>query len=246
MKHKPSPEALFQLEELLEQGSFGETTSLCNKLLSIYPENPDLLFIKAIALQHSNKIEESIRIFTLICDQYPHFLDVWPQLAYAYFEFLEYDIAQEKIQMALQKNPSDAYSWWLYALIREHKGNLFGAQRAYQTAQELEPELYPSLPTLTEERIIEYVEAASLLLPSKNQSQLHCLLWSVVEIPMKHQLQQLRKTPLEPLFYVDRLHAHLYIFRQNIRRYLILSEHIPSRMAQELVLSLPSLPQMEA
>ena len=110
----------------------------------------------------------------------------------------------------------------------------------------LDPESYPTLPLLTDERILEYLEATILLLPVSLQSQLHCLLWNIVDSPTYRQLHILKRTPLEPLFYIDKLTAQLYIFRQNLRRYAMIQEHIPSRMAQELKTFLHSQKIMDA
>ena len=246
MKQNLSSETLCELEAMLEKGAFLETTQLCDQLLVHFPDHPELLFIKAIALQHSNLIDESIVILKEIQERSPEFLDAGSQLAYAYFENVQFSLAHTTICGILKQTPFDAYCWWLYGLIREHQGNLFGAERAYQAAQELDPESYPILPELSDKRVMEFMSAAAHMLSSTQQSALHCLVWNIVETPTEHQLALLALTPLEPLFYVDRLQAQLFLFRQNLRRYMLLNEHIPSRMAAELHSYLVDSTQLEA
>ena len=246
MKHPLSSETLCELESMLEKGAFIETRQLCDRLLVHFPDHPEILFIKAIALQHSNLIDESIVILKNIQEHSPDFLDACSQLAYAYFENVQFALAHETICSILKKTPFDAYCWWLYGLIREHQGLLFGAERAYQAAQELDPESYPILPQLSTERAMECINAAALMLSNNQQAALHCLVWNIVETPTEQQLALLSLTPLEPLFYIDRLQAQLFLFRQNLRRYMLLNEHIPSRMAAELNSYLIDSTQLEA
>ena len=242
-----APEATLQeLESLLEEGSFLETTQLCAQLLIRFPDDPEIMFIKGLAHQNINEFDMALELYSHISIHHPTYSDVWPQIAFAYFDKLDYPQALHCIQEALKKDHSNSYSWWLYGLIREHLCYIYGAQRAYVIAKELDPDTYPIPPEIDDDRLQEYLEACSKLLPPSLSVALLSLIWNFVDVPDKLHLNILGKTPLLPLLYVDNLQSQLYIYRKNVGRYTMLNEHIPSCMAQELISQLTPVKHNDA
>ena len=208
--------ALVYIEDLLDEEKVAQACQLCIQLLDQFPNDSDLLFVYAIALQLNNQQKKAISILKRLTLMIPESCETWNHLSLLLFEERNFFNAQEALDRALALESQNAFSWWLYSILRLFRGESTKAKRSYLYAQWLEPEIYTPHRSIKKEELVNTLkQSIALLSPQKNQ---YCtsLIWNVCEIPTNLQLEQLQLSPLQPLVHIERSQATLHIFRYNI------------------------------
>lgn len=212
----PLLRALNYIEDLLDQGDSDSACLLCTQLLESYSDDADLLFVYAIALQMNHKRLESIEILEKLTELTPSSDEVWNHLAMLYFEERQVHASEKALQIAMEIDPQNAFSWWLWSLLRNFLGDSKGASRAYLYAQWLEPETYPSKIIREEETLKKIVGKAISELSEIEQGYCNALFWTVSPSPDHAHLEQLNASPIQPLIHLESSTATLHIFQNNI------------------------------
>lgn len=212
----PLLRALNYIEDLLDQGESNSACVLCSQLLESYPNDADLLFVYAIALQMSHRRLEAIEILEQLTQITPSSDEVWNHLAMLYFEERQIQASEEALQEAMEIDPQNAFSWWLLSLMRNFSRDTKGASRAYLYAQWLEPETYPTKIIREEETLKKIIAKAIAELSETEQLYCNALFWNVSPAPEHAHLEQLNASPIQPLIHLESSIATLHLFQHNI------------------------------
>ena len=207
---------LIYIEEKLDLGELEEAESLCQQVIELYPENPELLFVYAITLQLLEKRVQALSIFEQLIHNDFTSAEVWNHYAFILFEEQLFSQAQKVLQNALKQEPQNAFSWWILCLLRTYSGNFLAAKRAYLYAQWLDPKMYPKLNLLSESQTENLLRQSISMLPQEQQYYWNSVIWNIADIPDPQHLQYQNLSPLKPLLFFESSTATLHVYRYNI------------------------------
>ena len=233
-KSDPLLHALNYIEDLLDQGEVDTACSLCTQLLETYPEDADLLFVYAIALQMKQERKKAIEILEKLTRMTPNSEEVWNHLAMLFFEERDRKKAEKALGISMNIEPQNAFSWWLLSILRNSSGDRQGANRAYLYAQWLEPETYPAKIQRDEETLIKIFSKAITDLSDAEQHYCNALFWNVSSSPQHAHLEQLKVSPLQPIIHLESSTATLHIFQDNIALLQVNEETLIELFTDEL------------
>jgi tetratricopeptide (TPR) repeat protein len=208
--------ALVYIEDLLDEGKIETASQLCVQLLDQFPNDSDLLFVYAITLQLNNERPLAIQILKRLTHMIPNSCETWNHLSLLLFEEREFTSARSVLDSALDLEPQNAFSWWMYSVLRLFCGDPSGGKRAYLYAQWLEPDTYFSPIPLEEETLLNLLKKAILLLSPPEQQYCTALIWNIRKTPTTSHLEQLQISPLLPLIHIEISKATLHLFQYNI------------------------------
>lgn len=120
--------------QLLRIQKTADAITRADKYLATAPRDPQMRFLKAVALSESGKPAEAIALFTQLTQEYPELPEPYNNLAVLYASQNQLDKARIALEMAVRNNPS-------YATAHENLGDIYVrlANQAYTKALQLDP-----------------------------------------------------------------------------------------------------------
>ena len=118
---------------LLRSGKAAEAVAKADSLLTAKPRDPQIRFLKGIALSEQGKTSEAIAVFTKLTEDYPELPEPYNNLAVLFAGSAQYDKARAALEMAIRTNPS-------YATAHENLGDVYAklASQSYDKALQLD------------------------------------------------------------------------------------------------------------
>jgi tetratricopeptide (TPR) repeat protein len=118
---------------LLRSGKQAEALAKADQYLAGKPRDPQMRFLKGVALTESGRTGDAISTFTKLTEDYPELPEPYNNLAVLYAGQSQFDKARAALEMAIRTNPS-------YATAHENLGDVYAklASQAYSKALQLD------------------------------------------------------------------------------------------------------------
>ena len=143
----PSPEldtALPELQSLIEQSRFDDALSTADRLLPLFPGHRDLLYLRAVALRHVNRVPEALATLESLEDGYPGYPRLFQERGHCHVFLKQAPQAIEAFERAVGLNPALPASWRvlasLYRMVGRHQESENAARHVDKLAS-LAPEV---------------------------------------------------------------------------------------------------------
>jgi len=233
-------------EEALDRGDPESALDLCQEVLDQDDGHPGALFLTAEAHRDLRELPAAEARYRDAIKVAPHHSSSWSGLANVLFDQLRFEESRSASLRAIRIDDANPEAFHLRGLLRERRGDFFGAARDFRRATLLDPGAYP-LPVPLDDGTVEAVveEAVRAMHPSiRDYLQQVAILLD--EVPDDELLRQWDPPapPGEILGYfsgtslADRstgnpwtnLPSAIVLFRRNLQR--IAADH--DRMIEEL------------
>lgn len=121
------------VNQLLRAGKHQEAIAKADQYLAGKPKDPQMRFIKGVALTEAGRTNEAIGAFQKLTEDYPELPEPYNNLAVLYAGQAQFDKARAALEMAIRTNPS-------YATAHENLGDVYAklASQAYSRALQLD------------------------------------------------------------------------------------------------------------
>lgn len=121
------------ITQLLRAGKPAEALTKADQRLGAKPRDPQLRFLRGVALTDSGNPTEAIATFTKLTEDHPELPEPYNNLAVLYAGQNQFDKARAALEMAIRTNPS-------YATAHENLGDVYARQAsmAYNKALQLD------------------------------------------------------------------------------------------------------------
>lgn len=121
------------IQKLLRAGKPADALARTDQLLSAKPRDPQLRFLRGVALTQAGKQDQAIAVFTKLTQDYPELPEPYNNLAVLYAGQNQFDKARSALEMAIRTNPS-------YATAHENLGDVYArlASTAYNKALQVD------------------------------------------------------------------------------------------------------------
>lgn len=121
------------IQKLLRSGKPADALARTDQLLVAKPRDPQLRFLRGVALTQAGKQEQAIAVFTKLTQDYPELPEPYNNLAVLFAGQNQFDKARSALEMAIRTNPS-------YATAHENLGDVYArlASSAYNKALQLD------------------------------------------------------------------------------------------------------------
>jgi len=118
---------------LYKEGKRAEALDRLNSFLAQHPKDARARFLTGVILTEQNKIQDAIKVFTELTQDYPELPEPYNNLAVLYAGLGDYDKARKSLEMAIRTHPS-------YAVAHENLGDIYAtlASQAYDKALQLD------------------------------------------------------------------------------------------------------------
>jgi tetratricopeptide (TPR) repeat protein len=118
---------------LYKEGKRAEALDRVNAYLAQHPKDARARFLSGVILTEQNKIQDAIKVFTELTQDYPELPEPYNNLAVLYAGLGDYDKARKALEMAIRTHPS-------YAVAHENLGDIYAtlASQAYDKALQLD------------------------------------------------------------------------------------------------------------
>ncbi|WP_313075104.1 tetratricopeptide repeat protein [Melaminivora sp.] len=122
------------VQQLLRAGQAGAALPLLDERIAAHPGDPQLRFLRAVALADTNRQDEAIEALVQLTQTYPELPEPYNNLAVLYAGRNQIDKAREALEMAVRARPD-------YAVAHENLGDIYSrlALASYARAGELAP-----------------------------------------------------------------------------------------------------------
>jgi ketosteroid isomerase-like protein len=122
-----------EVARLLRVGQAAEAVTKADQYLSTRPRDPQMRFLKGVALTEQGKAQDAITLFTRLTEDFPELPEPYNNLAVLYAGQNQFDRARAALEMAIRTNPS-------YATAHENLGDIYArlASQAYSRALQLD------------------------------------------------------------------------------------------------------------
>lgn len=174
---------LDEAEDALDDGDPEGALEVCERILRVVPDHPGALFVAADAERSRGDADRALERYRRVTVTVPEHSPAWSGLASILFDLLRFEESRTALLRALRADPDNAEAHFVRALLRERRGDLGGADRAYLRAARTDPEGYP-LPVRLEDATIEAIvdEARGAMHPTV-QTWLEAVTFLVDEVP---------------------------------------------------------------
>jgi tetratricopeptide (TPR) repeat protein len=127
-------DAYAPVEQLLNTGQPGQALQKADDYIAAHPNDPQMRFIRARALQAAGRMDEAEAALTQLTSDSPELAEPWNNLAVLYAARGQLDEARSALQSALRVDPN-------YATALENLGDIDIrlAMRHYQQARTADP-----------------------------------------------------------------------------------------------------------
>jgi Flp pilus assembly protein TadD len=118
---------------LLRTGKNAEAVIKADQYLAAKPKDPQMRFLKGVALTESGRRAEAVELFQKLTEDYPELPEPYNNLAVLHAGEGEFDKARSLLEMAIRANPA-------YATAHENLGDVYAqlASQSYARAQRLD------------------------------------------------------------------------------------------------------------
>jgi len=118
---------------LYKEGKRAEALDRLNAYLAQHPKDARARFLSGVILTEQNKIQDAIKVFTELTQDYPELPEPYNNLAVLYAGLGDYDKARKALELAIRTHPS-------YAVAHENLGDIYAtlASQAYDKALQLD------------------------------------------------------------------------------------------------------------
>ncbi|NWG86333.1 MAG: tetratricopeptide repeat protein [Hydrogenophilaceae bacterium] len=125
--------SLQDANQLFKQGRYPAALDQVNAYLAAHPKEAQARFLKGLVLTELNRIQDAIRVFTDLTEDYPELPEPYNNLAVLYAAQGQYDKARNSLEMAIRTHPS-------YATAHENLGDIYAkmASQSYDKALQLD------------------------------------------------------------------------------------------------------------
>jgi len=113
------------VSQLLKTGKAPQALKKADEYLAKNSRDPQMRFLRAIALTNDNKTEDAITAFRQLTEEYPELPEPYNNLAVIYARQGDLDRARAALEAAVRNNPN-------YAVAHENLGDIY-ARLAYQS-----------------------------------------------------------------------------------------------------------------
>lgn len=121
------------VNQLMRQGKHAEALAKADQYLAGKPRDPQMRFLKGVALSVAGRTADAISTFTKLTEDFPELPEPYNNLAVLYAGQGQFDKARAALEMAIRTNPS-------YATAHENLGDVYAklASQAYSKALQLD------------------------------------------------------------------------------------------------------------
>jgi tetratricopeptide (TPR) repeat protein len=148
----PVPDSeLRELQQLVEQRRFDDALAACDRLLEVSPGHRDLLYMRAVALRHLQRVPDALATLELLEDTHPAYPRLFQERGHCHVFLKQAPEAIQAFSRAVELNPALPASWRLLASLYQMVGRTQESRNAAQHVAKL-----ATLPT-------EVVTARSML-----------------------------------------------------------------------------------
>ena len=121
------------ISRLLQLGKPAEAIVKLDQRLAATPRDPQLRFLRAVALADSGKLAEAIDAFVQLTEDYPELPEPYNNLAVLYASQNQLEKARAALETAIRTKPD-------YATAHENLGDIYAklASQSYLRAQQLD------------------------------------------------------------------------------------------------------------
>jgi len=122
-----------QIQDLVRQGRYENALQAAERDLAVAPKDPELRFLKGLALTELGRRGEAVEVFQGLTSDYPELPEPYNNLAVIYAQQKDYDKARAALEMAIRTHPA-------YATAHENLGDIYSqlASQAYKKALQLD------------------------------------------------------------------------------------------------------------
>lgn len=125
---EPTPPLLAEAQRSLSRSKFDQALEQVNRYLSSAPKDVQGLFVKAVALSQTGKVEEAMALYGQINEDAPEMPEPYNNLAVLQAQRGQYDQARQTLEMAIRANPS-------YTVAIENLGDIYAKMALEQYLQ---------------------------------------------------------------------------------------------------------------
>ncbi|MDH4167417.1 MAG: sulfotransferase [Gammaproteobacteria bacterium] len=134
----PSLEAdLRELQTLIEQRSFADALASCDRLLEQFPGHRDLLYMRAVALRHLQRVPEALATLEILEDTHPTYPRLFQERGHCHVFLKQAPEAIRAFSRAVELNPALPASWRLLASLYQMVGRTQESANAAQHVAKL-------------------------------------------------------------------------------------------------------------
>jgi Flp pilus assembly protein TadD len=121
------------VNQLLRSGKLAEALAKADQYLAGKPKDPQMRFLKGVALTEAGRTADAIGVFQKLTEDYPELPEPYNNLAVLYAGQAQFDKARAALEMAIRTNPS-------YATAHENLGDVYArlASQSYSRALQLD------------------------------------------------------------------------------------------------------------
>jgi len=120
------------VSQLIRTGKYTEALAKTDLYLATKPKDPQMRFLKGVALTESGKTDDAIATLSALTQEFPELPEPYNNLAALYASQNQYDKARTALEMAVKLNPA-------YATAHENLGDVYAklASQSYSKALQL-------------------------------------------------------------------------------------------------------------
>lgn len=170
-------------EEALDDGDVDRALELCREVLDTDPRHAGALFVVADAERSLGDLENAEVGYRAVTQVASDHSPAWSGLARVLFDQLRFDEARTAALRALRSDGENAEGYHVRAMLRERRGDGFGADRDYVRAARLDPDGFPRPERLTDAMITAVVEEAKRDLHPSVRTYLEQVAFVVEDVP---------------------------------------------------------------
>ena len=122
------------VNQLVRTGKPTEALAKADQYLAAKPKDPQMRFLRGIALTDAGRTAEAMTAFQQLTEEYPELPEPYNNLAVLYAGQAQFDKARAALEMAIRTNPN-------YATAHENLGDVYMmlASEAYSKSLQLDP-----------------------------------------------------------------------------------------------------------
>ncbi len=106
------------VSQLIRSGKYTEALTKTDAYLVAKPKDPQMRFLKGVALTQSGKTDDAIATLAALTQEFPELPEPYNNLAALYASQNQYDKAKTALEMAVKLNPA-------YATAHENLGDVY-------------------------------------------------------------------------------------------------------------------------
>ena len=148
------------VEEALDHGDPNTALHLCYQLLEIAPNHTEALYLVGEAFRGLRELSEAEHRYRKVIAINPKHSRSWSALAAVLLDQLRCNEAQTSIARAIRLDPLNPEATYVRALLRERRGDYWGAERDFIRCTAINAEAYPRPVRLSDETIEAWVQEA--------------------------------------------------------------------------------------